>query len=269
MIKSMCTAGILAVAFGVAAVNIVSAQTGDFTFKRVGVPTGSEPRITVQIAPANPEPAAAPAATQSTTPATDGASQARYPWYWTIVSPDISAQSPGRLESAVLALDKGAPSVSAPRLQDLQNIAQVHGRSILLATVGTDISPAFVLAVISVESGGRADIVSSAGAVGLMQLMPGTAERFGTTDRTDPIDNLKGGVAFLEMLAGIFDKDPVLMLAGYNAGENAVTRAGGVPNYAETRDYVPKVLAAWAVAKGLCLTPPQLITDGCVFRVSQ
>ncbi len=245
---------------------VAVAQSGDFTFKRVTVPQGNGPRITVQIAP--DAPTSTPAAAPTSTPTTPKG-QARYPWYWSVVSPDLSAQSPGRLDGAVRALDKGTPPVSIPRLQDLQNIAQQHGRSILLSTVGTDISPAFVLALISVESAGRADAVSGAGAVGLMQLMPATAERFGTTDRTDPVDNLKGGVAFLELLAQMFDKDPVLMLAGYNAGENAVTRAGGVPDYPETRDYVPKVLAAWTVARGLCLTPPQLITDGCVFRVSQ
>ena len=62
-----------------------------------------------------------------------------------------------------------------------------------------------------------------------------------------------------------FEKDPVLVLAGYNAGEGAVRDHKGVPPYPETRDYVPKVLAAYQVARGLCLTPPELISDGCVF----
>ena len=66
-----------------------------------------------------------------------------------------------------------------------------------------------------------------------------------------------------------FDGDPILALAGYNAGENAVTKNGGVPPYAETRAYVPKVLAAWRVARGLCLTRPELISDGCVFRLQR
>src|SRR5690606_29429372 len=133
------------------------------------------------------------------------------------------------------------------------------------ATVGTRISPAFALAVISVESGGRIDALSRAGAQGLMQLMPATAERFGVVDPTIAADNIRGGVTYLDWLMGRFDGDPLLALAGYNAGEGAVDKHGGVPPFAETRGYVPKVLAAWAVAKGLCLTPPQLITDGCVF----
>ena len=121
--------------------------------------------------------------------------------------------------------------------------------------------------MISVESSGRADAVSGAGAEGLMQLMPATAARFGVNDSMVPEDNIKGGVAYLDWLLGQFDGDPILALAGYNAGEGAVQRSEGVPNYAETRDYVPKVLAAFSVAKGLCNTPPVLISDGCVFNV--
>jgi len=128
------------------------------------------------------------------------------------------------------------------------------------------VSPALALAVIAVESAGRVDAVSSAGAGGLMQLMPATAERFGVADRMDPKANIEGGVAYLEWLLERFDRDVVLALAGYNAGEGAVDSHGGVPPFAETRDYVPKVLAAWDLARGLCLTPPQLVSDGCVFR---
>jgi hypothetical protein len=58
----------------------------------------------------------------------------------------------------------------------------------------------------------------------------------------------------------------VLALAGYNAGEGAVEEHGGVPPYAETRDYVPKVLAAWRIARMLCMTPPELVSDGCAFQ---
>jgi hypothetical protein len=57
-----------------------------------------------------------------------------------------------------------------------------------------------------------------------------------------------------------------MVLAAYNAGEGAVRNNGGVPPYAETRDYVPKVLAAWQVAQGLCVSAPMLVTDPCVFR---
>ena len=118
------------------------------------------------------------------------------------------------------------------------------------------------LAVMAVESAGRADAVSSAGAQGLMQLIPATAERFGVADPFDPAQNIAGGIAYLDWLLREFDGDPLLALAGYNAGEGAVRRNGGVPPFAETRDYVPKVLATWMMVRSLCRTPPELVSDG-------
>ena len=143
----------------------------------------------------------------------------------------------------------------------MQAIAQTYGTEILKATIGTKVSPALVLAVMGIESGGRPDAVSSAGATGLMQLIPDTAKRFGVKDATDPVQNIKGGVAYLDWLMQQFNRDPIMVLAAYNAGEGAVAANGGVPPYAETRDYVPKVLAAWQVAQGLCLSPPELVSD--------
>ncbi len=98
-----------------------------------------------------------------------------------------------------------------------------------------------------------------------MQLMPATAARFGVTDSMNTTQNIKGGTVYLDWLLKEFGGDPVLALAGYNAGEGAVTKHQGVPPFKETRDYVPKVLAAWNVARALCLTPPVLVSDGCVF----
>ena len=163
------------------------------------------------------------------------------------------------------ALTAASGQVASPRLQHMQDIARRNGIDILRSTVGTHVSPALVLAVITVESNGRADAQSHAGAQGLMQLMPDTALRFGVTDSMMPGQNIAGGVKYLDWLMQEFDRDPILVLAGYNAGEGSVHRHGGVPPFAETRDYVPKVLAAFQVAKGLCQTPPELISDGCVF----
>jgi soluble lytic murein transglycosylase-like protein len=170
---------------------------------------------------------------------------------------------------AITALGQGpgGSSVAAPRLAHLQNIAQIHGREILSATIGTNVSPALVRAVIGIESGGKIDALSSAGAQGLMQLIPATAERFAVDDSNDPTQNIKGGVAYLDWLMKEFDNDPLMVIAAYNAGEGAVRKAGGVPDYIETRNYVPKGLAAWSVARGLCLTPPELVSDGCVFAL--
>jgi soluble lytic murein transglycosylase-like protein len=175
---------------------------------------------------------------------------------------------PGRLEQAVRVIAEAPPGqITAPRLQHLQDLARAYGTDILRESVGTRVSPALVLAVMAVESAGRADAISHAGAAGLMQLMPGTAARFGVSDRMRPSESIRGGVAYLDWLMGRFGGDPILTLAAYNAGEGAVDDNGGVPPYAETRAYVPKVLAAWTVARGLCLTPPELASDGCVFAV--
>nr|WP_254796955.1 lytic transglycosylase domain-containing protein [Sulfitobacter albidus] len=189
-----------------------------------------------------------------------------YTWFWNEVSPEAAQSGPGRLEVAMTALASATSKVPAPRLQQMQEIAVQHGVDILRASVGTQVSPALALAVISVESSGRTEVVSSAGAQGLMQLMPATAERFGVTDRTVPEQNISGGIKYLDWLMGEFAGDPILVLAGYNAGEGSVRKHAGVPPFAETRDYVPKVLAAFQVARGLCKTPPQLISDGCVFH---
>jgi hypothetical protein len=190
-----------------------------------------------------------------------------FDWYWASVSPSLAESGPARVTRAIEMIAKapdGQPP-AAPRLQSLQQITDRHGVDILKATIGTRVSPALVLAMISVESSGRTEAVSSAGAVGLMQLMPATAERFGVADRTKPHENIRGGVAYMDWLLKEFEGDAVMALAGYNAGENAVKKHEGVPPYAETRAYVPKVLAAWTVARGLCLTPPELLTDPCVF----
>ena len=167
-----------------------------------------------------------------------------------------------------LAKPPAGKGVSAPRLQSVQEIARAEGSHILSQTIGTQISPALVLAVIAVESSGRTAAVSSAGAQGLMQLMPDTARRFGVTDSLSPAENIRGGVAYLDWLMKEFKGDVLLALAGYNAGENAVKQHGGVPPYTETRDYIPKVLAAYEVARGLCKTQPELITDACALNLA-
>jgi hypothetical protein len=252
----------------------------DFSARRVVVPkTANGPRITVQIDPVAqakrlavlPKPApqmpqgggtAAGPILPAITPS------AVYGWFWDKV-PTAQGARDGRYSLAMASLSQGpaGAAVRAPRLQHLQEVASQYGTEILKATIGTNVSPAFVLAVIGIESAGRVDAVSSAGAMGLMQLIPATAARFGVTDATDPVQNIKGGVAYLDWLMGQFDRDPLMVLAAYNAGEGAVRANDGIPPYAETRDYVPKVLAAWQVAQGLCLTPPELVSDPCVFKV--
>lgn len=117
------------------------------------------------------------------------------------------------------------------------------------AATAHGVDAALLRAVIGVESAWRADAVSPKGAVGLMQLMPDTARRFGTTRPEDPGANLMAGAAYLRHLIDRHGSDLGLALAAYNAGEGAVQRHRGIPPYAETRQYVPKVLAAYGRLK--------------------
>ena len=105
-------------------------------------------------------------------------------------------------------------------------------------------SPQLLHAVIAVESGYDSKAVSRKGAQGLMQLMPKTAQRFGVRNALDPLENVRGGALYLKWLLDYFDGNLKLALAGYNAGENEVVRAGyKIPANRETLNYVPKVLA--------------------------
>jgi soluble lytic murein transglycosylase-like protein len=103
--------------------------------------------------------------------------------------------------------------------------------------------PALLHAVITAESAYDPDAQSHAGAVGLMQLMPGTAQRYGVRNRRDPNANMIGGTRYLKDLLGMFDNNLILALAAYNAGENAVINHGNqIPPYPETQVYVRRVL---------------------------
>jgi soluble lytic murein transglycosylase-like protein len=101
-------------------------------------------------------------------------------------------------------------------------------------------------AVIQTESAYNPSAISSAGAAGLMQLMPATAQRFGVYDRRDPDQNVEGGTKYLKHLIGLFGPRLDLAIAAYNAGENAVMRHNNtIPPYRETQDYVRQVLALY------------------------
>jgi soluble lytic murein transglycosylase-like protein len=120
--------------------------------------------------------------------------------------------------------------------------------------------------VIKVESNYNAHAISSKGALGLMQLIPATARRFGVSDAFNPVQNIQGGAKYLRYLLDLYNEDYPLALAAYNAGEGAVARYGGVPPFAETRNYVilvrrqleqaRKATAAKTVA---ALAPPQAV----------
>ena len=159
-----------------------------------------------------------------------------------------------------------AGSNGTPKWKDIAPLVTAYGAELSEKAQGTRVSPALALAVMSVESGGRRDAVSSAGASGLMQLMPATAERFGVSDTKDVGQNIHGGISYLNFLLRAFGDDPILALAAYNAGEGSVASHNGVPPFKETRDYVPKVLGAWSIARMFCKIPPDRFTDPCAFN---
>ena len=129
----------------------------------------------------------------------------------------------------------------------LPSIAEAvpYGEIIDAVAAEHGVSSKLVRAVIKVESDYRERARSRKGAMGLMQLMPETARRFAVADPYNPRQNIEGGIKYLKTLLDRFP-EVGLALAAYNAGENAVDRFRGVPPYAETRDYVSRVLRIFA-----------------------
>ncbi len=119
-----------------------------------------------------------------------------------------------------------------------------YAKPIQDAANATRLDAALIHAVISAESGYNPFARSRKGAAGLMQLMPETAKRYGVKNRLDPAQNISGGARYLRDLIRMFNNDVQLAVAAYNAGENAVIRAGNrIPPYQETMTYVPRVMS--------------------------
>jgi soluble lytic murein transglycosylase-like protein len=128
---------------------------------------------------------------------------------------------------------------------DLQLLARASQYDSIIehAAVSAAVEPNLLRAVIVVESGFNSHAISKRGAVGLMQLMPATASRFGVSNPYDARQNVHGGARYLKFLIDRFGHDIRLALAAYNAGEDAVDRNGGqIPPFSETLAYVPRVL---------------------------
>jgi soluble lytic murein transglycosylase-like protein len=127
------------------------------------------------------------------------------------------------------------PDVTGERGHEFDSLVEEHA-------VRHALRPELVRAVIQVESGFNPRALSPKGAMGLMQLMPATAQSLGVRNPYDPDDNIRGGTAYLRRLLDRFGGDEALALAAYNAGPEAVDRYGRqVPPYRETRDYVKKI----------------------------
>ena len=138
-----------------------------------------------------------------------------------------------------------------PYSPDLLARGAQYDRIIERAALDSAVEADLLRAVIAVESGFDARAKSKRGAVGLMQLMPATARRFGATDRYDPRQNIGAGARYLKSLIDRYGNDIELALAAYNAGEGAVDRCGRcIPPYKETRAYVPRVLRAYQILLG-------------------
>jgi len=151
--------------------------------------------------------------------------------------PPPAAPSAPAVANAAATSTASLPSREADRAAQFKPLIQRIAQE-------TSMSPQLLHAVIAVESGYDAKAVSRKGAQGLMQLMPKTAQRFGVRNAFDPLENVRGGALYLKWLLDYFDGNLKLALAGYNAGENEVVRAGyKIPANRETLNYVPKVLA--------------------------
>ena len=154
-----------------------------------------------------------------------------------VISFTSSPKKGGKLYARTEAPTVRMPSDSSPGRHDR------YDDHIRQAAALYQIPEELVRAVIKVESDFDPRAVSPANARGLMQLIPETADRMLVTDVFDPRQNIFGGVRYLRVLANLFNGDIELTLAGYNAGEGAVIRYGGIPPFPETVDYVKRVLS--------------------------
>lgn len=119
-----------------------------------------------------------------------------------------------------------------------------------MAAAQTSVSPDLIRSVMRQESGFRPCVVSPKGAMGLMQLIPETADAIGVTDAFDPGQNVLGGARLLKRLMGRYDGDLGMTLSAYNAGVRPVDAAGGIPMIPETIDYVSRILSFLAAPEG-------------------
>jgi len=155
----------------------------------------------------------------------------------------INSESAGSLDNSPYLLDQRYREFSAPAAQLPE---KPFARQIDVAAREAGVDPALVHAVISIESAYRATAISPKGAVGLMQVLPETALRYGVSDPAKVTDNLRAGARHLRSLLDRYDERLDLVLAAYNAGEGAVKRYHNtIPPYAETRHYVPAVIAKY------------------------
>ena len=160
----------------------------------------------------------------------------------------LSAMTPADLSAALAGAPRAFELLPPPGEEHQRRFLDrlPYGKAIYLAGKRHEVDALLVAAVVEAESRFVPDVVSPRGAVGLMQVLPATGERWGVSDLANPGANLDVGSRYLARLVRQFDGDLELALAAYNAGPAAVERYGGVPPYAETRGFVTKVLGIYA-----------------------
>lgn len=217
-----------------------------------GVAPVSGVTATTAPAAAAPPPAAAVATTPAPTPASSGPRVVRGQVYsfvgadgvrnYTSVRPrGVPAAAVRTIAYSYIQTCYACGSLPGVNFGSLRLNTSAYDAEISAAAAANGVEEAVVRAIIHAESAFNPLALSRAGAQGLMQLMPGTARRFGVTDAFNAGQNIAGGVQYLAWLLKRYNNDLTLAAAGYNAGEGAVDRYGGVPPYSETQRYVQRV----------------------------
>jgi hypothetical protein len=167
-------------------------------------------------------------------------------------APRSSAVSPARTATAVnlnptKAIQLGIPAEFRKPMSSIEQKKILQ--AVLRMSVQFRLDPRLVIAVITQESSFDPSARSNKNAQGLMQLIPETAERFAVKDPFDPVENVRGGMAYLRWLLAYFRGDVGLVLAAYNAGEGSVDKYRGIPPFAETIAYVQRIKALYPLDK--------------------
>ena len=175
--------------------------------------------------------------------ATAGATEAQI-YSWRDANGGLVLSDSPREGATVAVPVRGVTTIGATRVAPPSVSPTIDGL-IVREAARQGVRPELVRAVIQVESAFDPAARSPKGAMGLMQLMPGTAKSLGVTDSFDPRQNILGGARYLRKLANTFDGDKVKLIAAYHAGPGIVSRRGGIP-YKATERYVRRVLTHWA-----------------------
>ena len=233
------TAAIMAVSIAAEAKAQESRLSLDVESVNASEAAGRAPMLIMDAQPVKETPKLAQPAPQKNTGAAKAAASKS-------ASPQTASQAGAAPKPIVIA---GAADVSYDPV-DLTTGNPNYDKMVMQSAAANGVDPALMFAVMRQESGYQSRARSYKGACGLMQLMPGTAHRFGVNNIFDPAQNIEGGARYLRFLLDKFGDDVKLTLAGYNAGEEAVVEAGyQVPRYRETQAYVRNISAKYGSSK--------------------